>query len=68
MKQGDMSLKLSNVHLSDEGTYRCLIPELDTECTVQLAVGEWKYMLNMLLDFFFISWGEFLYAAHLHSL
>lgn len=41
LKQGDMSLKLSKVKLSDEGTYRCFVPELNTESSVQLVVGKW---------------------------
>ncbi|XP_062301364.1 butyrophilin-like protein 10 [Scomber scombrus] len=39
LKCGDMSLKLSKVKLSDEGTYRCFIPELQRDSTVQLLVG-----------------------------
>eukprot|EP00064_Thunnus_orientalis_P024012 superscaffoldBa00009729_g24281 len=39
LKQGDVSLKLSKVKLSDEGTYRCFIPELNTESSIQLVVG-----------------------------
>ncbi|XP_044198411.1 spore wall protein 2-like [Thunnus albacares] len=38
LKQGDVSLKLSKVKLSDEGTYRCFIPGLKTESSVQLVV------------------------------
>ncbi|XP_044197929.1 spore wall protein 2-like [Thunnus albacares] len=39
LKQGDVSLKLSKVKFSDEGTYRCFIPGLKTESNVQLVVG-----------------------------
>ncbi|KAI3375960.1 hypothetical protein L3Q82_016492 [Scortum barcoo] len=39
LKDGDMSLKLSKVKLSDEGTYRCFIPRLNIESSVQLVVG-----------------------------
>ncbi|XP_053199190.1 butyrophilin-like protein 10 [Scomber japonicus] len=39
LKCGDISLKLSKVKLSDEGTYRCYIPELHRDSTVQLLVG-----------------------------
>ncbi|KAI3375452.1 hypothetical protein L3Q82_003779 [Scortum barcoo] len=39
LKQGDLSLKLSKVKLSDSGTYRCFVPELSRESTVQLTVG-----------------------------
>lgn len=40
LKCGDISLKLSKVKLSDGGTYRCYIPELNRASTVQLVVGE----------------------------
>ncbi|XP_044039875.1 butyrophilin-like protein 1 [Siniperca chuatsi] len=39
LKQGDISLKLSKVKLFDEGTYRCFIPRLNTQSSVQLVVG-----------------------------
>nr|XP_033465386.1 butyrophilin subfamily 3 member A2-like isoform X2 [Epinephelus lanceolatus] len=39
LKQGDISLKLSKVKLSDRGTYRCYFPDLDKDSTVQLVVG-----------------------------
>ncbi|XP_071315642.1 butyrophilin-like protein 1 isoform X2 [Trachinotus anak] len=39
LKQGDTSLKLSKVKLTDEGTYRCFIPRLITDYSVQLIVG-----------------------------
>ncbi|XP_074479412.1 uncharacterized protein LOC141760461 [Sebastes fasciatus] len=39
LKQGDMSLTLSKVKLSDEGTYRCFSPGLETDSSVQLVVG-----------------------------
>ncbi|XP_053199187.1 butyrophilin-like protein 2 [Scomber japonicus] len=38
LKQGDLSLKLSEVKFSDEGTYRCFMPMLNTDSTVQLVV------------------------------
>ncbi|XP_059210513.1 butyrophilin subfamily 1 member A1-like [Centropristis striata] len=38
LKHGNISLKLSTVKLSDEGKYRCLIPELG-HALVQLLVG-----------------------------
>ncbi|XP_054457914.1 uncharacterized protein DDB_G0290685-like [Anoplopoma fimbria] len=38
LKQGDASLTLSRVRVSDEGTYRCFIPELKTQADVQLVV------------------------------
>ncbi|KAM9335179.1 butyrophilin subfamily 3 member A2-like [Symphorus nematophorus] len=39
LKCGDISLKLSQVELSDAGTYRCLIPRYSAESAVELAVG-----------------------------
>ncbi|XP_051798293.1 protein NLRC3-like [Acanthochromis polyacanthus] len=36
---GNVSLKLSNVKLSDEGKYRCIIRTLGRGCTVELVVG-----------------------------
>uniref|UniRef100_A0A667ZMR7 Ig-like domain-containing protein n=1 Tax=Myripristis murdjan TaxID=586833 RepID=A0A667ZMR7_9TELE len=38
LKNGDVSLKLSEVKLSDEGKYRCFIPSLDRESIVELVV------------------------------
>lgn len=40
LKNGNMSLKISKVKLSDEGTYRCFFPELNKDTTVQLVVGK----------------------------
>ncbi|KAL7375619.1 hypothetical protein ABVT39_020819 [Epinephelus coioides] len=39
LKCGDVSLKLSNVRLSDAGTYKCLVPDSGTESVVVLTVG-----------------------------
>uniref|UniRef100_A0A667YU92 Ig-like domain-containing protein n=1 Tax=Myripristis murdjan TaxID=586833 RepID=A0A667YU92_9TELE len=39
LKNGDVSLKLSKVKLSDEGKYRCFIPSLGRESIVELVVG-----------------------------
>uniref|UniRef100_A0A7N6AX31 Ig-like domain-containing protein n=1 Tax=Anabas testudineus TaxID=64144 RepID=A0A7N6AX31_ANATE len=39
LKQGNISLKLSKVKLSDEGRYRCYIPEKNEESLVELVVG-----------------------------
>ncbi|XP_078137880.1 butyrophilin-like protein 2 [Centroberyx gerrardi] len=39
LKHGDISLKLSEVKLSDEGKYRCFIPSLGRESIVKLVVG-----------------------------
>lgn len=40
LKQGDVSLKLSRVKLSDNGQYRCFFPDLDKASTVRLVVGK----------------------------
>ncbi|KAM8747565.1 uncharacterized protein AB9X84_015553 isoform 4-T4 [Acanthopagrus schlegelii] len=39
LRCGDISLKLSKVRLSDSGKYRCFIPTLGRESTVELVVG-----------------------------
>ncbi|XP_041820729.1 butyrophilin subfamily 3 member A2-like [Chelmon rostratus] len=39
LKCGDVSLKLSKVKLSDEGTYRCRVPPSSAESVVKLSVG-----------------------------
>uniref|UniRef100_A0A3Q0R7Q1 Ig-like domain-containing protein n=1 Tax=Amphilophus citrinellus TaxID=61819 RepID=A0A3Q0R7Q1_AMPCI len=39
LKNGDISLMLSRVKLSDRGTYRCYFPDLDKASAVQLVVG-----------------------------
>ncbi|XP_044197995.1 butyrophilin subfamily 2 member A2-like [Thunnus albacares] len=39
LKRGDISLKISKVKISDEGTYRCYIPKLYKEYFVELVVG-----------------------------
>ncbi|XP_059211482.1 butyrophilin subfamily 3 member A2-like isoform X2 [Centropristis striata] len=39
MKHGDISLKLSPVKISDNGTYRCHIPKLSQQYFVELLVG-----------------------------
>lgn len=44
LKQGNISLKLTQVKLSDEGTYRCYVPGLSKETTVQLVVGKLLYL------------------------
>lgn len=48
LKHGDVSLKLYKVKLSDEGTYRCFIPTLNMESTVELVVGEWINCIGFL--------------------
>ncbi|XP_067380088.1 butyrophilin subfamily 3 member A2-like isoform X1 [Channa argus] len=39
LKHGNMSLKLSEVKLSDKGTYKCFIPELRTQSIVEVVVA-----------------------------
>ncbi|XP_042258184.1 butyrophilin subfamily 3 member A2-like [Thunnus maccoyii] len=46
LKQGNISLKLSKVKLSDEGKYKCNIPTLNKQSSVELFVG--KYRAHML--------------------
>ena len=41
LKHGDLSLTLSDVKVSDNGTYRCYIPSEGKTSTVQLVVGKW---------------------------
>ncbi|CAK6979239.1 clumping factor A-like [Scomber scombrus] len=43
LNKGDVSLKLSKVKLSDEGTYRCLIPRLNKQSDIHLVVGTGKH-------------------------
>uniref|UniRef100_A0A3B3I965 Ig-like domain-containing protein n=1 Tax=Oryzias latipes TaxID=8090 RepID=A0A3B3I965_ORYLA len=40
LKRGDVTLKIRNVSLQDEGKYRCFIPGKNFRETVQLVVGE----------------------------
>lgn len=39
LQHGDVSLKLSKVRVSDEGTYRCLLPSLGRASFIKLVVG-----------------------------
>ncbi|XP_053199176.1 butyrophilin subfamily 3 member A2-like [Scomber japonicus] len=39
LKHGDVSLNISKVNLSDNGKYRCYLPDLDKDSFVQLVVG-----------------------------
>ncbi|XP_062301170.1 selection and upkeep of intraepithelial T-cells protein 5-like [Scomber scombrus] len=39
LEHGNISLKLSKVKLSDQGTYRCFIPQLNKDSTIKLDVG-----------------------------
>lgn len=43
LKDGDVSLKLATVKVSDEGTYRCLFPELGRAAFINLIVGKWTF-------------------------
>ncbi|XP_030580658.1 butyrophilin subfamily 2 member A1-like [Archocentrus centrarchus] len=40
LEHGDVSPKLSNVTVSDEGTYRCLVPQVGREVFIKLVVGD----------------------------
>uniref|UniRef100_A0A671TLZ1 Ig-like domain-containing protein n=1 Tax=Sparus aurata TaxID=8175 RepID=A0A671TLZ1_SPAAU len=40
LKQGNISLKLSKVQLSDQGTYVCDIPVLNKNSSIRLVVGK----------------------------
>lgn len=40
LKRGNISLKLSKVKLSDQGTYHCYIPKLNKRSSVKLVVGK----------------------------
>uniref|UniRef100_A0A4W6BXH4 Ig-like domain-containing protein n=1 Tax=Lates calcarifer TaxID=8187 RepID=A0A4W6BXH4_LATCA len=39
LKTGDISLKLSNVKISDAGTYKCLVPKFGAESAFEVVVG-----------------------------
>lgn len=40
LKKGNISLKLSKVKLSDEGTYECYITTLNKKSFIKLVVGK----------------------------
>nr|XP_033465520.1 myelin-oligodendrocyte glycoprotein-like isoform X2 [Epinephelus lanceolatus] len=40
LKHGDLSLKLSTVELSDSGTYRCYVPEVNKTSVIGLSVDD----------------------------
>ena len=40
LSHGNISLKLSRVKLSDQGTYRCSVPDLDRSSDIQLRLGK----------------------------
>ena len=56
LKHGNISLKLSRVRISDEGRYRCFIPDVG-DSSVWLIPG--KFMLNVsiinIMSFFILS-------------
>uniref|UniRef100_A0A3B3HZG4 Ig-like domain-containing protein n=1 Tax=Oryzias latipes TaxID=8090 RepID=A0A3B3HZG4_ORYLA len=54
LKRGDVTLKIRNVSLQDEGKYSCFIPGKNFRETVQLVVGEFAlqvlpHMKNILI-------------------
>ena len=40
LKRGNISLKLSQVTLSDKGTYKCYIPKMEKQSSIELVVGK----------------------------
>lgn len=44
-KRGNISLKISPVKPSDEGRYKCSIPEMHVDSFVELVVGKWTHRL-----------------------
>lgn len=50
MKNGEISLKISRVKPSDEGKYRCFVPDLRKDSNVQLVVSKW---MSKLFSFFY---------------
>ncbi|XP_051251129.1 butyrophilin subfamily 3 member A2 [Dicentrarchus labrax] len=49
LRHGDISLKLSKVKVSDDGKYRCFIPTLGRESTVELVVGVHSFIVVSLV-------------------
>uniref|UniRef100_A0A8C6SQT0 Ig-like domain-containing protein n=1 Tax=Neogobius melanostomus TaxID=47308 RepID=A0A8C6SQT0_9GOBI len=49
LKHGNISLKLTSVGVSDDGTYRCFVPELGIDSTVRLH-GELLSRLHMVIS------------------
>uniref|UniRef100_A0A671TNQ8 Ig-like domain-containing protein n=1 Tax=Sparus aurata TaxID=8175 RepID=A0A671TNQ8_SPAAU len=49
LKQGNISLKLSKVQLSDQGTYVCDIPLMNQRSFVRLVVGKLTHIINVFL-------------------
>uniref|UniRef100_A0A3P9MP93 Ig-like domain-containing protein n=1 Tax=Oryzias latipes TaxID=8090 RepID=A0A3P9MP93_ORYLA len=46
LKRGDVTLKIRNVSLQDEGKYSCFIPGKNFRETVQLVVGEFALQVH----------------------
>ncbi|XP_036967306.1 uncharacterized protein DDB_G0290685-like isoform X1 [Acanthopagrus latus] len=47
LRRGDMSLKLSKVKFSDEGTYRCFVPGFGTDTSIKLVVDVFIKITNV---------------------
>lgn len=47
LQDGDISLKLSKVKLSDRGTYRCFVPILNRDSTVELFFGKSQVLISV---------------------
>lgn len=47
LQHGDVSLELSSVRISDEGRYRCFVPDLQKSPTVQLVVGKSAHFASL---------------------
>uniref|UniRef100_A0A671TNL7 Ig-like domain-containing protein n=1 Tax=Sparus aurata TaxID=8175 RepID=A0A671TNL7_SPAAU len=58
LRRGDMSLKLSKVTFSDQGTYRCFVPGFEIDTSVKLVVGKPANMLtNVFIEITNVSRG-----------
>uniref|UniRef100_A0A3Q0RSR9 Ig-like domain-containing protein n=1 Tax=Amphilophus citrinellus TaxID=61819 RepID=A0A3Q0RSR9_AMPCI len=58
MENGNISLKISKVKLSDEGRYRCFIPDLHKGSTFHLVVGK-KMMIYHYFNLRLLTFGSF---------
>lgn len=52
LKHGNISLKVSKVKLSDEGTYRCFVPGLNRDTTVKLVLGKLVFAFKVIFNFY----------------